>query len=201
MKKVIVMAIALMASTMTFAKSDAIKLITKSKDYAEAAQLVKQHLNELADNAEKAEAYNHLVELAMNKVSNETGTITENQMATQMGTGKVKPYDTLGLANAICDAIENAIECNKYDQMPNAKGKVKPQFEKNAARLWAVRSHLVNIGQEAARKGDNASVLKYWGMFTDSAADPYFAAMDKTPEKEYAGQVAFFAGRYAFESQ
>ena len=201
MKKVIVMAIALMASTMTFAKSDAIKLITKSKDYAEAAQLVKQHLNELADNAEKAEAYNHLVELAMNKVSNETGTITENQMATQMGTGKVKPYDTLGLANAICDAIENAIECNKYDQLPNAKGKVKPQFEKNAARLWAVRSHLVNIGQEAARKGDNASVLKFWGMFTDSAADPYFAAMDKTPEKEYAGQVAFFAGRYAFDAK
>ena len=194
MKKVIVMAIALMASTMTFAaKSEAIKAITKSKDYAEAVQLVKQHLNELADNAEKAEAYNHLFELAMNKVSNETGTITENQMATQMGTGKVKPYDTLGLANAICDAIENVIECNKYDQLPNAKGKVRPQFEKNIARVWAVRSHLVNIGQEEARKGNNAGVLKYWGMFTDSAADPTFAAMDKTPEKEYAGQVAFFA--------
>ena len=39
MKKVIVMAIALMASTMTFAaKSEAIKAITKSKDYAEAVQ-------------------------------------------------------------------------------------------------------------------------------------------------------------------
>ena len=196
------MAIALMASTMTFAaKSEAIKAITKSKDYAEAVQLVKQHLNELADNAEKAEAYNHLFELAMNKVSNETGTITENQMATQMGTGKVKPYDTLGLANAICDAIENVIECNKYDQLPNAKGKVRPQFEKNIARVWAVRSHLVNIGQEEARKGNNAGVLKYWGMFTDSAADPTFAAMDKTPEKEYAGQVAFFAGRYAFDAK
>ena len=202
MKKVIVMAIALMASTMTFAaKSEAIKAITKSKDYAEAVQLVKQHLNELADNAEKAEAYNHLFELAMNKVSNETGTITENQMATQMGTGKVKPYDTLGLANAICDAIENVIECNKYDQLPNAKGKVKPQFEKNIARVWAVRSHLVNIGQEEARKGNNAGVLKYWGMFTDSAAEPTFAAMDKTAEKEYAGQVAFFAGRYAFDAK
>ena len=202
MKKVIVMAIALMASTMTFAaKSEAIKTIIKSKDYAEAVQLVKQHLNELTDNAEKAEAYNHLFELAMNKVSNETGTITENQMATQMGTGKVKPYDTLGLANAICDAIENVIECNKYDQLPNAKGKVRPQFEKNIARVWAVRSHLVNIGQEEARKGNNAGVLKYWGMFTDSAADPTFAAMDKTPEKEYAGQVAFFAGRYAFDAK
>ena len=53
MKKMLMMAIVLMASTMTFAaKSDALKAITKSKDYAEAVQLVKQHLNELADNAE-----------------------------------------------------------------------------------------------------------------------------------------------------
>ena len=196
------MAIALMASSMTFAgDSDALKAIMKSKDYAEAANLLKQNLGQLADNAEKAEAYNHLFELAMNKVSNETGTITENQMAVQMGTGKVKPYDTLGLADNICNAIEAAIECDKYDKMPNAKGKIKPKFEKNCARIWAVRSHLVNIGQEEARKGNNAGVLKYWGMFTDSAADPYFAAMDKTPEKEYAGQVAFFAGRYAFDAK
>ena len=200
MKKVFMMAIALMASSMTFAgDSDALKAILKTKSYAEAANLVNQNLAQLADNAEKAAAYNHLVELAMDKVSNETGTITENQMAVQMGTGKVKPYDTLGLADNICNAIEAAIECDKYDKMPNAKGKIKPKFEKNAARIWAVRSHLVNIGQEEARKGNNAGVLKYWGMFTDSAADPYFAAMDKTPEKEYAGQVAFFAGRYAFD--
>ena len=202
MKKVFMMAIALMASSMTFAgDSDALKAILKSKDYAEAANLVKQNLGQLADNAEKAAAYNHLVELAMDKVSNETGTITENQMAVQMGTGKVKPYDTLGLADNICNAIEAAIECDKYDKLPNAKGKIKPKFEKNCARIWAVRSHLVNIGQEEARKGNNAGVLKYWGMFTDSAADPYFAAMDKTPEKEYAGQVAFFAGRYAFDAK
>ena len=202
MKKVFMMAIALMASSMTFAgDSDALKAILKSKNYAEATNLVKQNLAQLADNAEKAAAYNHLVELAMDKVSNETGTITENQMAVQMGTGKVKPYDTLGLADNICNAIEAAIECDKYDKMPNAKGKIKPKFEKNAARIWAVRSHLVNIGQEEARKGNNAGVLKYWGMFTDSAADPYFAAMDKTPEKEYAGQVAFFAGRYAFDAK
>ena len=202
MKKVFMMAIALMASSMTFAgDSDALKAILKTKSYAEAANLVKQNLGQLADNAEKAAAYNHLVELAMDKVSNETGTITENQMAVQMGTGKVKPYDTLGLADNICNAIEAAIECDKYDKMPNAKGKIKPKFEKNCARIWAVRSHLVNIGQEEARKGNNAGVLKYWGMFTDSAADPYFAAMDKTPEKEYAGQVAFFAGRYAFDAK
>ena len=197
------MAMMLVASATAFAgDSDALKAIMKSKNYAEAAQMVKNSLGQLADNAEKAKAYNHLVDLAMDKVSKETGVITENQVAAQMGTGKVQPYDTLGLADAICDAIDNAIECNKFDQQPNAKGKVSPKFEeKNRQRTWAVRSHLVNIGQEAARNGNDAAVLKYWGAFTDSSADPFFAAMDHKPEAEYAGQVALFAGRYAFQAK
>ena len=202
MKKIFMMAIALMASTMTFAgDSDALKAIMKSKDYAEAAQLLKQNLAQLADNAEKAKAYNHLVDLAMNKVTNETGTIAENQLAAQMGSDKVKAYDTLGLADGICNAIENAIECNKYDQLPDAKGRVKPKFaEKNAARIWAVRPNLVNIGQTEAQKGNDAGVLKYWGAFTDAGDEPFFAACDHNAEKDYFGQVAFFAGRYAYQA-
>jgi len=186
---------------MTFAgDSDALKAILKSKDYVQAAQLLQQSLGQLADNAEKAEAYNHLVDLAMGKVTNETGTIAENQLAAQMGS-KVKPYDTLGLADGIFNAIQNAIECNKYDQQPNAKGKVKPRYdEKNASRIWAVRPNLVNIGQTEAQKGNDANVLKYWGVFVDSAADPFFAAQNHEAEKEYIGQVAFFAGRYAFQA-
>ncbi len=202
MKKIVMMAIALMASTMTFAgDSDALKAIMKCKDYAQAAQLMQQTVGQLADNAEKAEAYNHLVDLAMAKVTNETGTIAENQLSAQMGSDKVKAYDTLGLAEGIYNAIQNAIECNKYDQLPNAKGKVKPRYnEKNAARIWAVRPNLVNIGQTEAQKGNDANVLKYWGVFVDSAADPFFAAQNHDAEKEYIGQVAFFAGRYAFQA-
>ena len=197
------MAIALMASTMTFAgDSDALKTILKAKEYAEAAQLMKSNLGQLADNAEKAKAYNHLVDLAMKKVSKETGTITENQVATQMGQGKVQPYDTIGLANAICDAIDNAIECDKYDQLPNAKGKVAPKFsEKNAQRIWPVRVHLVNIGQEEAHKADKSNALRFWGTFVDSNQAPLFQAQNHDSEKEYVGQVALFAGRYACEAK
>ena len=203
MKKVMMMAMMLMASTMTFAgDSDALKAIMKTKDYAQAEQLLKANLQQLADNAEKAKAYNHLVDLAMSKVSNEVGTMTENQMAAQMGTGKPKAYDTLGLADGICNAIDAAIECNKYDQMPDAKGRVKPKFvQKNKERVWAVRPHLVNIGQAAAQNGNNAGVLKYWGAFVDAGEDPFFADCDHKPEQEYVGQVAFFAGRYAYDAK
>ncbi len=205
MKKFMMMAIMCMASSMTFAgDSDGLKAIMKAKTYDEASQLLKQNLSTLADNAEKAKAYNHVLDLVMDKVNDETKIITENQLAQQMGGGadKMKQYDTLGLANAICQSIELAAECNKYDQLPNAKGKVAPKFaEKNAQRVWVNRVHLVNIGQEEARKGNDANVLKFWGTFVDSRNEPLFAAMDKTPEQSYIGQVAFFAGRYAYQAK
>ena len=57
MKKIMMMAIAFMASSMAFAgDSDGLKAIKNCKNYAEAAQLVQQNLASLADNAEKAKA-------------------------------------------------------------------------------------------------------------------------------------------------
>ena len=201
MKKVMMMAMMLIASATAFAgDSDALKAIKKAKTYDEAAQLLKTA--QLANDEEKAAAYNKLVDLAMNKVSKETGTLAQNQANQQLGTGKIEPYDTLGMADAICNAISAAIECNKYDQLPNAKGKVAPKFDKkNAERIWPVRSHLVNIGQDVVRTHGNAVALKYWGAFLDSASDPLFAEQNHEPEKAYIGQVAYFAGRYAMEAK
>jgi tetratricopeptide (TPR) repeat protein len=205
MKKMMMMAMMLVASATAFAgDSDALKAVMKSKNYAEAAQLVKQSVGQMANDAEKAKAYNHLVDLAMNKVVKQTAIIAENQLGMQMGRDakEIVPYDTLGLADAICEAIYDAIECNKYDQLPNAKGKIDPKFaEKNAARIWAVRSHLVNIGQEQAHHETKTLALKYWGAFVDSGTNPLFDAQNHEPEKEYFGQVALFSGRYAYEEK
>ena len=202
MKKLFLMAIALMVCDVTFAgDSEALKSILNAKTYAEAKSLLKSGLGQLVDASEKAKAYNKLVELAMEKVEKESKIMTENQMAEQLNTGKVAPYDTLGMANALVDAINNAIECDKYDRQPNAKGKVLPKFaEKNALRIWAMRPTLVNIGQSEAQKGNNAGVLKYWGTFLDSDTAPLFAAQDHKSEQDYIGQVAYFAGRYAYEA-
>ena len=199
------MAMMLVASATAFAgDSDALKAVMKSKNYAEAAQLMKQNVGQMANDAEKAKAYNHLVDLAMNKVVKQTSIIAENQLGMQMGRDakEIVPYDTLGLADAICEAIYDAIECNKYDQLPNAKGKIDPKFaEKNAARIWAVRTHLVNIGQEQAHGETKDLALKYWGAFVDSGTNPLFDAQNHEAEKEYFGQVALFAGRYAYEAK
>ncbi len=155
---------------------------------------------EIIDKDKKAKEYNRIVDYTMEKINKTVEVIAENIYRREMGQREI-PYDSIELAEDICNAIYAAIECNKYDQMPDAKGKVKPKYaEKNAARIWAVRPNLVNIGQTEAQKGNDANVLKYWGIFVDSAADPFFAAQDHNPEKEYIGQVAFFAGRYAYQA-
>ena len=197
------MAMMLVASAMAFAgDSPELKAILKAKTYEEAKQLLDATIGQLASSEEKAKAYNKLVDLALEKVNKETTIITENQLAEQMKTGKVQAYDTLGLAEAICNAINAAIECNKYDQQPNAKNKVSPKFaDKNAQRVWVIRPNLVNIGQEEARKGNDAGVLKYWGAFLDSAEDPLFEKQDKKPEETYIGQVAFFTASYAYQAK
>ena len=204
MKKLMMMVAMLVATTTAFAgDSDALKAVMKAKTYADAAALLQQNLGQMADNAEKAKAYNKLVDLALEKVGNETGIIAENQLHQQMGEAdKVKEYDAIGMADAICNAIDAAVECNKFDQLPDAKGKVKPRYaEKNAQRVWNVRQNLVNIGQSEAQKNNSAAVLKYWGTFVDSAEEPFFKDQDHQPEQEYIGQVAFFAGRYAFDAK
>ena len=72
MKKLMIAAMMLLTTSAAFAgDSEALKAILKAKTYAEAQELVKANLNQLANDAEKAKAYNKLVDLAMEKVSKE----------------------------------------------------------------------------------------------------------------------------------
>ena len=66
MKKIFFAALMMFATSTAFAAdSDALKSILKSKNYAEAAALLKSSLTQFASDAERAKAYNHLVQLAM----------------------------------------------------------------------------------------------------------------------------------------
>ncbi|MBR2777642.1 MAG: hypothetical protein IKD75_11230 [Prevotella sp.] len=203
MKKFMMMAVMLVASATAFAgDSDALKAILKAKTYAEAEQLVKSTLDQLATPAEKAKAYNKLVDLAMEAYSSQSNIITENQVAKQMGKEE-KPVDQDLMADMAVNALNAAIECDKYDQQPNEKGKVKPAFDKkNAERLWAnPRFTLVNVGQTAAQNRDQAKARKYWEAFALSDSAPLFKDCDRTQQKEFFGQVARFAAVYAYQDK
>ena len=204
MKKLMIAAVMLLTTSAAFAgDSEPLKAILKAKTYAEAQELVKANLNQLANDAEKAKAYNKLVDLSMEKVSKEQATITSNQMAKQFGQGKEAAYDTLGFNKAVYDAINDAMLCNEYDQKPNEKGKVKPKFESNNAnRLYGLRPNLINAGQAAGQQNNQAEALKFFGMYVESAVNPLFNSIDKSKNPDtYLGEVARVAGVYAFQAK
>ena len=199
MKKLMMMAVMFVASATAFAgDSDALKAILKAKTYAEAESLVKSTLGQLASDAEKAKAYNKLVDLAMADFD------AQNEIQlTNQAMKKNDPVDQNLMVESAYNALQNGIECDKYDQLPNEKGKVKPAFaDKNAQRLFTQpRFTLVNAGQDAAQNRDNAKARKYWEIFVLSDAAPLFANCDRTQQKEFFGQVARFAAVYAYQDK
>ena len=156
MKKLIVAAMMVLGTTSAFAgDSDALKAVLKAKTYAEAEALVKQNLGQLANDAEKAKAYNKLVDLGMKAFNDQQSIQQTNQIMK-----KNDPVDENAMNEGAYNALMNAIECYKYDQLPNAKGKVAPKFNGNASRVWAARQQLVNAGQAAAQNNKADEVLK-----------------------------------------
>lgn len=135
MKKMMMFAVMMLISvSAAFAgNSDALKAILKSEDYVEANKLVQSTLDQLADNAEKASAYNKVVDLALAAFNDQAKLAAANKA------DEAKMYDALETAFTAAD------ECYKYDQLPNAKGKVKERFGKvNAVRLSQLRPYLIN---------------------------------------------------------
>lgn len=188
------LALAAVFSASAFAQ-DVYKQISKIKDYKEAYNLLQANLGSLSAE-EKAKCYNALVDLALDKVAKEQGTITSNQMAEQLKT-KVEPYDTVGLYDAVMQALENGVACDEFDMQPNEKGKVKPKFHKsNGDRLYPIRFHLVNAGIYYQTSNPELS-YKYLATYVESADYPLFKEQDKSKDP-YLTQMAYYAARDAY---
>ena len=198
MKKFIVAAMLVLGATSAFAgDSDALKAVLSAKKYSEAKELVKQNLASMASDAERAKAYNYLVKLSMDAFNKESAKELEDQIK------KTTTADKESMYKNAYNALASAIECYKYDQLPDAKGKVKPKYDGNKDLVWPARIQLVNAGQDAAQKNQPENVLKYWGQFLDTENAPLFDSKvkEKEAEKDYLGQVALFAARYAYQAK
>lgn len=201
MKKLMIAAMMLLGTSAVFAgDSEPLKAILKASTYAEAENLVKSNLSQLTDNAEKAKAYNHLYELALATANKEEGVQLENQTAEQMGKKGTKQVDEKALYEAIGQAFSAAQECYKYDNMPNAKGKVKPKFASVADALYNQRGNLINGGVYYQGIKDDANAYKYLSEYVESADYPMFAKFDKSKDANL-NNIAYYAGIYAYQNK
>ena len=193
MKKLFVAALLAVPATSAFAQD--IKSVLKAKDYAEAQSGLNSCLSSLNDE-DKAKGYNKLVDLSFDKFNKENAVAVEAQTLEQMGQKSNKTYDKQGMY----DALNNALECDKYDQLPNAKGKVTPKFrKKNANRIWPNRIQFVIAGQDGLQGDDQTVAYKYFAAYVDSYTAPLFADVDKGARDEYLGSVALIAARLAYQ--
>lgn len=198
MKKLLIAALLTATASTAFAQ-DVVKQISKAKDFKEASALLKQNLSTLSAE-QKAKCYNALVDLAMQKVTKESGTESANQVAVQMKQGKVEPYDTVGLYDAVYNAIESGIACDEFDKQPNDKGKVKPKFAGNVDKLYVIRPQLINGGIYYQNKQDDALAYKNLAYYVDTAYEPLFASKDKSKDANLT-QIAYYAAIYAYQAK
>ena len=200
MRKLIVAALMVLGTSTAFAAdSPALKAILGAKTYAEAEALLKQSLEQLAGPEEKAEAYNHLVDLSMDDFNKESQVALQNATMKQMGQEGNTPFDTLKMYQSYYNAMQAALECNKYDQMPNEKGKIKPKYEKsNANRLYGNRANLIQGGEYFRVAGKNEVALNFYKAYVVSYDAPLFNGVEKKPDEFYY-EVARVGAVVAFQ--
>lgn len=198
MKKLMIAAMMVLGTTSAFAgDSDALKAVLKAKTYADAKALVEQNLGSMANDAEKAKAYNYLVELSMKQFNDQQSIIQMNQI-----TKKNDPVDMEAMNEGAYNALVAAQECYKYDQLPNAKGKIAPKYDNNAERVWNARIQLVSAGDDARTKNNTTLALKYWNAWFNSESSPLFNKIPAEKKAEpYKEQVAFLGAWLSKENK
>ena len=191
-------AMMVLGATSAFAgDSDALKAVLKAKTYADAKALVEQNLGSMANDAEKAKAYNHLVELSMKQFNDQQSIIQMNQI-----TKKNDPVDMEAMNEGAYNALVAAQECYKYDQLPNAKGEIAPKYGNNAERVWNARIQLVSAGDDARTKNNTTLALKYWNAWFNSESSPLFNKIPAEKKAEpYKEQVAFLGAWLSKENK
>ena len=201
MKKLMIAALMMLGTSAAFAgDSEPLKAVLAAKDFAQASQLLKQNLGQMANAAEKAKAYDHVTKLAL-KAFDAQNAIEAANVQAKLLKQKVTPYDTLAYYQAAYDATVNAVECAKYDAEPNEKGKVKPKYTDGlATTVGNARLQLVTAGNYYAQRNDQDNILKYWGTFLDTDSNPMFAKTHDS-EKQYLGQVAYYTALYANQAK
>ena len=196
MKKIMLMAVAAcMVVSANAQNPDAVKKVMDAKDFKEAKSLVESSLSSMNDE-ERAKSWNKVVDLALAKFNKEQEVMLTNQV-----TKKDDPYDKDGMYEAARVALESALECEKYDQLPNAKGKIKPKFHKsNQDRLTSARTALINAGQDYYNNKDFKAAAAAFGAYVNCKGNSLYSDFDFSKD-QYLGQIAYFASLAAYNSQ
>jgi len=198
MKKLMMLAMMAAATTMAFAQADVVKNAKKlfdKGDLEEAIKAVQPALN-AGTAEEKAAAWNLLCQANYKKFADIQGKKLENQVK------KVDtPVDEAGMNAALLAALEAAMKCDEFDNMPNDKGKVKPKYRTENQKIFqSARLNAINAGQFAYNEKDYTGAFKAFALYVDSNESPLFTGLDMSKD-QYKYEVAYFASLSAYQTK
>jgi len=170
MKKMVMAAMLAVSATSAFAQDALVKEAKKQfrGDNVEAALQTLTPALTSSETADKAEAWNLMNDIQFKIYQTEMDKLRASQ-----------PGDTVKMYKALVEAFKAAEECDKYDQQPNEKGKVKIRFRKaNAARYLMDRSQIFNAGIIMYQRNDLKGAVAAWGTYIESAKSSVFEGID-----------------------
>ena len=187
MKKVLMFAVSAFFATASFAQ-DVVKEVNSCKNYKNAVELISTKGLNGVSSEDKAKAYNKVVDLALNKMADEDIIRQTNTI-----TGANEPFDTLGFYDASIEGIKASLLCDKFDNEPNEKGKIKPRFhKKNQERLLPILPNLINAGGIAYGSRDNVKAMDCFELFLEASKAPLFVEKFVEGNENYA-MAAYYA--------
>ncbi len=194
------MALMAVAATTAFAQDDLVKQAKKlmnNGEFDQAAQTLAPALESSATQDKEA-AWNLAGEIQYKKFMDIQTKMTQNQMAQ-----KNEPYDTLGMHTAIIDAWQYAIKCDEFDQMPDAKGKVKLKFRGDAQNKYKnMGVALVQAGQYFYQdRKDNKNAFRAWSSYIDMKNTSIFADVKDLPKDPFYYDIAYYTAILAYQSK
>lgn len=180
------------AATTAFAQDALVKEAKKqftAGDLDQAAQTLAPALQS-ADTKDKAAAWNLMNDIKYKMYTNEYEKLALRQ-----------PFDSTRMINSLIEGYQAAVECEKYDILPNEKGKVKIRFHKNnSTRYLNERSWFYNGGVILYQNHNMDGAIKSWGTYIESAKSPLFhdAAM---PQDTLLADAAYNTALLSYQNK
>ena len=182
MKKIMMMALMAAATMTAFAQKDVIKNAKKifDKGDVQAALNALQPALSAGTDEEKASAWDLMNEIKYKIYKDDYTKFVIHQ-----------PVDTTRMINALIEGFKAAEECDKYDNMPNDKGAVKPRFKKNTGmRYLNERPTLYNFGIYQYQNHNMKGAVEAWGAYVETGKSSLFKDM-QLPADTLAPDAAF----------
>ena len=199
MKKLMIMALMAGAATTAFAQDAVVKQAKKlvsAGDFEAATQMLAPALTS-SETLDKAAAWNLQTDIYYQQYSQQADAAIKSMVP-----GAKEKADSALMYRSAIKALEAAVETDKYDQMPDEKGKVKVKYQKaNQDRMKMLSVPLVQGGQYYYNKQNNDEAIHLWKAYVNMRETSLFKNLPETefPKEPFYNDILYYCAFLSYQ--